>query len=388
VSRSVHLIILTLMLPKGTTGVQTHFNAIADYARAGGLKVSVICPHQYNRWIRKVPGAIGLFLNLISRETAVQVDRFFCRILLRSLLNKVLVDAQVGDEMAVVYAQDPWSARVALDLRQEGYRFRLVGVVHFNISEAQEYAEKGIASKYGWLWRSLQANERVVLPKLDQVIFVSGFMQHVVSARLPELSYVPQAVISNFPLSIESVGEGTDTAPSDIIAIGTLEPRKNQRFLLDILAECRAMGKRYNLTLVGDGPDRSFLEHEAERLGLSDQVRFFGYQPAAARFISGCRAFVHCSKMESQGIVLIEALRSAVPVFAAPVGGIPEVFEDGGEGHYLDLNDPHDAALKLVSVLENRHKWQRMSARAYETFSSRFHPDVLGPHWINTLIAG
>jgi glycosyltransferase involved in cell wall biosynthesis len=386
VSRSLHLIILTLMMPKGTTGVQTHFNAIAAYANASGLKVSMVYPHQYNRWLRKVPGAINRFLNQVNPEAAVLVDRAFCRIFLKLLLKKALSSARDRDEPVVIYAQDPWSARAALDLRRQGYHFRLVGVVHFNISEAQEYVEKGIADKNGKLWHSLMANERYVLPKLDQIIFVSGFMQRVVSARLPELSGVPQAVLSNFPLPIVKVDGESDFPPSDLIAIGTLEARKNQGFLLQVLAECNAMGKRYSLTVVGDGPDRAVLAEQVANLGLTGQVHFLGYQPDAARLIPGHKAFVHASRMESQGIVLLEALRAAVPVFAAPVGGIPEVFNDGNEGYYLNLDNPRDAAEKLISILEDQQKWQQMSICAQGTYISRFHPDVLGRRWISALL--
>lgn len=379
-----HLMIVTLMLPRGTTGVQTHFNAIAQYAAEQGLRVSIVNPHQFNRWIRKIPGAINRLLNRVNREWAVLVNRFVAHRFLRSLLRDALAAAR--DEAVVVYAQDPLSARAALDLRREGFRFRLVGVIHFNISEALEYAEKGIARENGKLWCSLMANEREVLPRLDQLVFVSGFMQEVVGARLPELASVQQIVISNFPVWSASGSPDTADVPGDMIAIGTLEARKNQGFLLRVLAECNAMGKHYSLTVVGDGPDRVALEQQAASLGVAGQVNFTGYQPDAARLIPGHKAFVHASRMESQGIVLLEALRAAVPVFAAPVGGIPEVFNDGDEGYYLNLDDPHDAAEKLISILEDQHKWQCMSTCAQAAYASRFHPGLLGRRWINTLI--
>lgn len=385
-SQPVRLIILTLMMPKGWCGVQTHFNTIADYANASGLQVSIVYPHQLNRWLRKLPGAIGRLLTRLNQESAVLVDRFFSRIFLKALLKKELSAAHERGESVVIYAQDALSARAALDLRAQGYLFRLVSVVHFNISEAQEFVEKGMSPQNGRLWRSLMANEKLVLPQLDQIIFVSAFMQQVVGARLPELSRVSQAVISNFPLAIDNVGGGNDLPSRDIIAIGTLESRKNQGFLLKILAECNVMGKRYTLSLVGDGPDRPALEHQANKLGTEQQVHFLGYQPNAATLISLHRVLIHPALMENLPITLLEGLRASKPLFAAPVGGIPEVFEDGEQGHYLDLDNPRDAALKLISVLENSEKWQRMSASAHETFTRRFHPDVLGPRWINALL--
>ena len=116
----------------------------------------------------------------------------------------------------------------------------MVSVIHFNISEALEFVERGIARKDGVLWRSLMDNERFVLPKLDQIVFVSGFMQQTVTARSPELACVPQAVIANFVIS-PTTQFGSTGIPGDLITIGTLEARKNQGFLLQVLAECNAM---------------------------------------------------------------------------------------------------------------------------------------------------
>ncbi len=379
-----HLMIVTVMMLHGTTGVQTHFNAIAQYAKAHELRVSIVEPHQINFWLRKIHGVVGRLLNRVNREWGVLFNRFVSHRFLKSLLRNALIKSQ--DNSIVIYAQDPLSAKVAIDLRKEGFQFRLVSVIHFNISEALEYVEKGIAKENGKLWRSLMANERKVLPKLDQVVFVSYFMQQVVGARLPGLTGVPQTVISNFILSLKDNSVSSIDVSGDMIAIGTLEARKNQAFLLRLLAECNAMGKRYNLTVVGDGPDRAALEQQVANLGLTGQVKFLGYQPDAASLIPGHKAFVHASRMESQGIVLLEALRAAVPVFAAPVGGIPEVFDDGQEGSYLNLDDPRDAARKIISILDDQQKWQYMSLCAQKTYTNRFHPDLLGKRWINTLL--
>src|SRR3569833_856731 len=50
---------------------------------------------------------------------------------------------------------------------------------------------------------------------------------------------------------------GDDGIYGDLINIGTLEPRKNQRYLIEVLVRTTHKGHPYTLTLVGDGPDRS-----------------------------------------------------------------------------------------------------------------------------------
>jgi hypothetical protein len=83
-----HLMIITQMGPRGWTGVQTHFNTLAQYAEDQGLKVSLVHQYQFNKWARKVPGLINRLLIRINPEVAVLVDRFFTCGYLKSLLRK------------------------------------------------------------------------------------------------------------------------------------------------------------------------------------------------------------------------------------------------------------------------------------------------------------
>ena len=55
-----HLMILTQMGPTGWCGVQTHFNAIAQYAEEQGLKVSLVHQYQFNKLARRLPALINM----------------------------------------------------------------------------------------------------------------------------------------------------------------------------------------------------------------------------------------------------------------------------------------------------------------------------------------
>jgi len=171
----------------------------------------------------------------------------------------------------------------------------------------------------------------------------------------------------------------------DLISIGTLESRKNQLFLLMVLAECKKQGKEYSLTIVGDGPDRGKLAKYIERLGLKDKVEMLGSRSQAARLIKGHRLFVHSALQESFGIVLVEALATGTPIMASPCGGISEVFEDGVEGRYWDINDVEASAQLLIEVLSDQQMLQAMSHRALKTYSARFTSAAALPKWLDLL---
>lgn len=291
---------------------------------------------------------------------------------------------QSADQQVTIYAQDPLSANAALHAKAD-LNCRVVAVVHFNVSEAQEAVVKGETAEGGVLWRSLMKTESTVLPQLNHLIFVSEFMRRVVVDRIPTAANVAQTVIPNFPSYPEDCANEESDVAGDIISIGTLEPRKNQQFLLHVLSACNQREYRYTLTLAGNGPSRESLEHLAAKLNITEQVRFLGFVPNGAALISSHRVYCHSSQMESFGIVLTEAMARGVPVIAAPVGGIPEVFSDNVEGRYWDLDDPDGAADILICLLEDSMRLQQMSYQAKRTFDNKFHPDVLSEKWLTAI---
>lgn len=377
------LLVASLMREQGWCGVQTHFRAIMAFARTREYEAHLAEPHQVNRWVRKFPSLVTRVLGHISPERAEIWHRAIAYHLMCVSLRHHL--RELAGKAVVIYAQDPLSARAALALRREGFCFRLVTVLHFNISEAYEAQLNGLTGEGGPLWRSLMSLEQWVLPQLDKLIFVSNYMRRIVLARNPGMAGVEQVVIPNFPEhEIEQIA---GVAPrADIITIGTLEPRKNQGYLLHVLAEAKRLGYRYRMTLAGDGPSRKEWEALAERLGIADQVKFLGYVSGASSLLPGHRAYVHAAQMESFGIVLVEAMSCALPVFAPPVGGITEVFDDGVEGIEWPLDNAKICAQKLIAILENEAVWQTMSRAARQRYLTRFSPDVLGRRWINELI--
>lgn len=377
------ILVASLLPEQGFCGVQTHARAVSGFARSQGYEVRLAEPYQVSRWIRKLPSLVTQTLKKLDPEKAVLWHRAFAFHFLRARLRKHL--RELKGRQVVIYAQDPLSARAALALRREGYGFRVVAVLHFNISEAYEHQLNGHTREGGLLWRSLMRIEQEVLPQLDKLIFVSDYMRRIVLARNPALANVDVAVIPNFPEHPVECSDEAQLLRVDIISIGTLEPRKNQGYLLQVLAEAKRLGYRYRLTLAGDGPSRTEWEALANQLGVADQVEFLGYVRGASSLLPGHRVYAHTALMENLPITLIEALSCGLPVCAPPVGGIPEIFDDGVEGIEWPLDDAAACAQKLIGLLENEAVWQTMSRASRQRYLTRFSPNVLGRRWVGML---
>lgn len=350
------ILIATLMRPEGDTGVQTHFRSFMAYLDKTGRQCELITPYNAPLW--QVYPVFGLrkLVNLLSRGLGVWWYRYWHAFFLQQALKRRM---QTGAD-SVIYAQCPLSAQAAMRARVSSNQ-RVVMVAHFNISQADEWAGKGLIPNGGRLYRAIQAAEAKVLPRLDGLVFVSDFMRRELAGRIPAISKVAAAVVPNF-LSDPGLPEG-QTVDADLINIGTLEARKNQHYLLEIIAALRELGQPLTLTLVGEGPDRRALEDKAQALKINDLVRFAGYLSNAAEKIERHRAYIHVATLESFGITLIEAMARGRPVFAAPVGGIPEVLGDGAAGLALPLNDAK-AAARIVAQAMSDPAWMAAAGLA------------------------
>jgi glycosyltransferase involved in cell wall biosynthesis len=112
---------------------------------------------------------------------------------------------------------------------------------------------------------------------------------------------------------------------TDVAYVGEFRHIKGADLLIDAVARLRADGRPVTLTLGGDGEELNALKATVAKLGLSEAVRFIGHVKARFGFSKG-KLLVVPSRGDSMPYVVIEAAAARVPMIAANVGGIPEIF--------------------------------------------------------------
>jgi glycosyltransferase involved in cell wall biosynthesis len=152
---------------------------------------------------------------------------------------------------------------------------------------------------------------------------------------------------------------------TDVAYVGEFRDIKGADLLIDAVARLRADGKPLTLTLGGDGEEMENLKAQVARLGLGEAVRFLGHVRARYGFSKGSLLVVP-SRGDSMPYVVIEAAAAGVPMVAANVGGIPEIFgPDHTEALFAPnivgamadaiegaLEDPEAAAARAKSLRE------------------------------------
>jgi glycosyltransferase involved in cell wall biosynthesis len=151
-----------------------------------------------------------------------------------------------------------------------------------------------------------------------------------------------------------------------LLAVGTLEPRKNLELALDAYQQLPAsLRKHYPLVLVGmKGWLASGLQKKMAPLIDSGEVRCLGYltRTDLACVMAGATALIYPSLYEGFGLPPLESMACGVPVIASNVSSLPEVV--GDTGFLIEPSDLGAAALALEEVISNSALRTRMAQMA------------------------
>ena len=132
--------------------------------------------------------------------------------------------------------------------------------------------------------------------------------------------------------------------------------------------------RRVSLAVVGDGSELESLRAQAERLGISGQVRFLGRvgQDEIRDHYARADAFCLSSLGEGIPVVLMEAMAMRMPVIAPRLMGIPELVQDGTSGLLFTPGREDALAEAIEALAAQRERWAAMGesgrARVAEQF--------------------
>jgi glycosyltransferase involved in cell wall biosynthesis len=157
--------------------------------------------------------------------------------------------------------------------------------------------------------------------------------------------------------------------PDDTLLIGCVarfRPVKNHALLIDAVARVRATLPNVRLVLVGDGPLRTEMEEQAQRLGLADAVIFAGTVMDPTPVYRDLDAFALTSVSEGTSISILEALASGTPVIATAVGNNPMLLAHGACGELVPSGNVDALASALHRVLTDPDYRASMAKAARE----------------------
>lgn len=145
-----------------------------------------------------------------------------------------------------------------------------------------------------------------------------------------------------------------------------------------IINNHKELVKKYsnmNLLIVGDGPDIDKLKDEAKSLGVSDSVIFTGKVPLSdiPIYYQLGNVFVTASKSETQGLTVVEAISSSLPVVAVKDDSfVNSVIEDFNGFVFTDDEKYINSISKLYEDKDLYNRLSNQSRLLSADFSSEY----------------
>ena len=157
-----------------------------------------------------------------------------------------------------------------------------------------------------------------------------------------------------------------------VLYVGRVDPEKSVGSVIEAFASAHERVPSAVLVIVGDGVDKiRLMDLVVERPELVDSVFFAGRvtPPDLYEFYQLGDVFATASEIETQGIVLVEAAASGLPLIAVDKGAVSEICVDGENGFLCEPGDVAGIAEAMVRVLSDDVLRKKYSKRSVEIAS-------------------
>jgi glycosyltransferase involved in cell wall biosynthesis len=162
--------------------------------------------------------------------------------------------------------------------------------------------------------------------------------------------------------------------PDDAQIVGTavrFEPEKGLSYLFDAMPQIKAACPKAYFLMVGDGSLRNELAAQAAQLGMTDYIRFVGFQGDPRPYLNLMDAFVLPVPVGSMSIGLLEAMamqRAVVITF----GGKGEAVIHGESGFCAEPRNADSIAEYVIQILQQPELKRALGKAARQRIEAEF----------------
>ena len=268
----------------------------------------------------------------------------------------------------LIFAQDPVSvglpALVTAKLFGKKFVIRMPGDYAWEQSTQRYGVSDGIdafqSKQYGWRVEFLRWWQNLVTKRADLVITPSEYFRQLVigwGINPEKVHTVYNGIDLDLkPTSVAKPGVRT------LVTVGRLVPWKGIKELLAVMSQL----PKWQLWIIGDGPELSDLKAAVAAADLRDRVKFLGTQ-SRSQMLGYCEAadaFVLNTYFESFSFQVAEMMALGKPIITTNVGSLPELIDDYREGLLLTPGDTAAFVKAVESLSEEPDLWRERVAAA------------------------
>lgn len=150
------------------------------------------------------------------------------------------------------------------------------------------------------------------------------------------------------------VSRREDLREKTILFAGTIIPRKGYETLLRGFAMVASQYPDWKVVFAGNGEiDKA--KQIARDLHIERQTEFLGWISGKDKEKAFQKASIYCLASDGEGFPMgvLDAWAYGIPCIMTPVGGIPDIVEDGKNGLIFPVGDCHQLAMKLATLMND-----------------------------------
>lgn len=157
-----------------------------------------------------------------------------------------------------------------------------------------------------------------------------------------------------------------------IVYIGRLGHEKNVDVVIKAFNIAATSRPELRLDIYGDGPAKSTLQSLVKSFGIGNKIKFLGAYDInkVSQKLYEYDFFATASTVETQGIVILEAMASGLPVLGVNKLAVPEVVKNGKNGYISEPFDEVGMAKNMLKLLESDKKIEQFSQKSLEIAKS------------------
>ncbi|MHA4988127.1 glycosyltransferase [Cetobacterium somerae] len=226
------------------------------------------------------------------------------------------------------------------------------------------------------------------LEKYDCIVSICDEMKEEIEKLYPNLKGKVRRIYNPFNFkNINELSKNQDDLKAEekllleedyILAVSRLDTvQKDYDTLLNAMKKAVEQGFSKKLFIVGDGPNKKGIERLIKELDIWENVKLLGRKKNPYVWMKNSNFFVHSSKYEGFGLVIVEAmsLKKAVIVSNCKVGP-KEILENGKSGKLYNVGNS-DKLTELLLLLEKNIKERSLLEEIGHERSKDFSGEVI-----------
>lgn len=226
----------------------------------------------------------------------------------------------------------------------------------------QGLVERGAWAYSRWLLRHFQALVTPTRTIADEVQRRTGLASRVISFGVDPAVFHP-GPLAPMQEARWRIQFGIPDRTPVLLHVGRLDKDKHVERVIQAAAIAHIAEESAHLLVIGDGTEKTNLISLSQQLKIAERCHFPGFianQPDLAEIYRLASVFVSASEIETQGLVLLEAAASGLPIAAVNITCIPEIVHPGTNGWLAMPEDVDDLGRCIRRLLKRPLEAQKM----------------------------